>query len=162
MSAAIPIERREIEALLNPAKTMLFGNAVVGNAANVRYAQAYINALQSVLDGTGKRYADFFDSKGGYEAAASFKGAWSPLPEGIKNFTLVQVQEFLTRHGVEVAADTVTNSQVNAVGKLKNNVLTVVNRNDEHDAARADLNDGASVHGASLVDAAIVAQGGAA
>jgi len=161
--SATKIERSAVEALLNPAKTMLFANALIDNERNVLYAQATIKALRSVLHGIGKQCSEFQESKGGYYVPASWQAAWSTLPEGIENFSLPQVQEFLVSSGLQISLDRVSNGDVARGKRLEHCEVSAVNLNNEHDPARADLNDDSGLHDASLVaEKTIVAQGGAA
>ena len=154
----------EIQALLNPAKRMLFLNAIAGNERPVVWAQAAIKTLNSLKDGVGTRAAKHHQSIGGYFVPAEHEAVWAKLPVGVENFTLRQVQEFLRAHGIQIATDAVANHQVNAVEQLKDHMVAAIDSHNEHDTARADVSDGACDHGESPVVAGvdIVDEGGAA
>lgn len=149
---------------MNLAQNGMFINASIGGERAFMFHQGSYKALQSLLRGFGKRAAEFHALKGGYAAKAVFKGAWSPLPEGFENFTLSQVQQFLASHDIKLPPEPVTDLQVNGIDQLDDDVFIAVNGHDKHDAARADVCDGAGLHAAPLVDAdaAIVTTGGAA
>lgn len=147
MSAAI--DRAAVEAFCNRAKQLVLTSAYLGNAENLLFAQGCLNALKSVLSPTSSHMLARRDaSLGGYQALAGFEGAWAALPVDAERLSLGQVQEFLRSHGVQVATDSVTDTQFNAVAKLHCGKCTVVNGNNEHGAARTELDDGAGLHGA--------------
>lgn len=151
-----------VRSLLNSAKTMLFGAALFGNTRSLVWAQASMKTLNALLNGSAQRHAEFSRSKGGYEVPAIFQGAWPVLPDGIENFTMVEVQQFFRSHGVKIAFDAVADSKLDAVIQLEDGALTSINSHNEHDAALADLDDGSGLHVASPVGCVTVQQGGAA
>ena len=159
------IDREIVEALCNRAKQLVLTSAYLCNAENLRFAQGSLNALKAVLAPTYSHMLARRDALlGGYQAPAGFEAAWAALPVDAERLTLVQVQEFLRSHGLQVPADAVTDPEFNAVTKLHSGKGAVVNGHDEHDAAWTDLDDGSRLHAQSPLDvvAPIVAQGGAA
>lgn len=157
------IERSHAVALLNRAKQLVLTQAFLNNANGLLYAQGALSALQSVTEELGGAFLAHRDALlGGYQPLAGFEAAWAALPVDAKHLSLADVREFLTRHGVELAADPISNGNVDAVSQLENGVIPAVNLHDEHDAARAYLNHCASVHANSLGKTAIVVEGGAA
>lgn len=153
-----------VQALHNRAKQLVLTMAWLGKAPELRFAQGSLSALASLLDDADQAVLVERDaSLGGYQPLAGFEAAWAALPISVKNLTLPQVREFLSLHGVEPSTDAVAHSQLDATGGLEDSKLaTVVDVNNEHGAARADLHDGASLHDATSDEPAIVAQGGAA
>ena len=152
-----------ITAMLNCAKRMLIGNALIGNQQAVSWAQASIKTLNSLRDGTAQSAAALHQSKGGYDVPASWQAAWASLPIGVENFTMAQVQEFLGAKGVQLASNRVANRQINGVEQLKNDELAIVNPQDKHPATAADVDDGSALHAAPFfVEKSSMAEGGKA
>ena len=157
------IDRASVEAMYNRAKSLVLTQAWLGKAGGLQFAQGALSELGALLNSTGPAFAAKRDaSEGGYRPFAGFEAAWSALPVGAKDFTLVEMQEFLRTQGIEISSDAVSNGNIDAVGNLKNSEVAAVNGHDEHGAARADLDDGSGLHSASPVVCATVAQGGAA
>lgn len=163
MNPPAVIERSAVQAMHNRAKQLVLTQAWLGKAEGLRFAQGALSALHSIIEGLGAPFAAQRDaSMGGYRALAGFEAAWAALPVGAKNFTLVEAQEFLSAHGVEVATDALANSKVDTVSNLEDGMVPAINGNDEHDSTRADVGDGSGLHDSPFLDHAIVAQGGAA
>lgn len=141
-----------VVAMYNRARQLVLTCGALGNAEGLIFAQGSLNTLRSILETSGATFAARRDaSMGGYQPLAGFEAAWAALPIDVERFTLTQVQEFLGLHGVEISADAVTDSKLDAVEQFKDGAVSVVNGHDEHDAARADLGDGAGEHGESLI-----------
>lgn len=137
----------EIEALLNRAKHVLLIGAWLGKPENVAFAKGSINSLEALQRGVGDKAAAKDASMGSYQPAADLQAAWAALPVDIEKMSFAQVQEFLRAHGLQVPFDPVTDSNLDAVEQLEDAPVTVVNLDDKHGPARAELNDGASGHG---------------
>jgi hypothetical protein len=91
------------------------------------------------------------ESPVGYLPNAMFKAAWASLPDDLEYLSTAQVQEFLQAHGVELATDPVTNGNLGGGMRLKDDVVTAVDKHDKHGIACADVGDGAGCHGGSFV-----------
>lgn len=157
MSAAI--DRAAVEAFCNRAKQLVLTSAYLGSAENLLFAQGCLNALKSVLSPTSSHMLARRDaSLGGYQALAGFEAAWAALPIDAERLSMVQVQEFLRSHGVQVATDSVTDTQFNAVAKLQDAVGAVVKLDDKHAVAAIDVQDGCVLHMApsGVVESVIV------
>jgi hypothetical protein len=138
--------------------------AQLNRPEGVRFAQGAINAYRSILRDAGQLLARR-DAKlpSGYLPFTDFQAAWASLPDNIEHMTVAEVQDFLHTHGVEIATDTVTNGNINGVVKLKDDVVTAIDQHDEHDAAPADVGNGAGCHAESVgVESQILAEGNAA
>lgn len=156
------IERGAVEAMHNRAKQRLLTQAWLGKADGLRFAQGALSELGALLNSKGPAFVAARDaSMGGYQPLAGFEAAWAALPINAKNFTVAEVQEFLRFHGVKPAPDAVSNLRIDAIGDLENGKVSAVDLDDEHDAARAESDDGAGLHWAPLevVGADIVADG---
>lgn len=154
-----PIPRAAVQAMADRAKQLVLTTAWIGNADNLRFAQGSLGALTSLLQvpSAAEFLARRDASVGGYQPATGFQAAWAALPVGAKNFTLVEVQEFLRSHGVQVTPHPVANSHIDTVRNLKNSEVPPIDLNDKHDAARADVNNGSGLHTAApVVDATIL------
>lgn len=157
-----PIVEAEVRALMNLAQTGMFMNALGGSEPAFAHHQGAYKALASFLRGAGKKAVAFNASKGGYPAQAGFKGAWSPLPDGFENLSLVEVGQHLRAHDIEFPLDPVTNDQVDAVIQLKNHASTIVKDDDEHALRRAGACNGSRQDHEASDLAVIVQEGGAA
>lgn len=163
MQTTNQIERRVVEASLNRAKQLVLTQAWLGKAVGLRFAQGALSELNALLHSTGPTFAaNQDDSFGGYQPLAGFEAAWACFPIDAKNLSLAEVQQFLALHGVELSCDAFANMQNDGVTKFKGREVAPVNLNNEHGAARTDLNDGAGLHDASCIETGIVLQGGAA
>ena len=157
------IDRASVEAMYNRARQLMLTCAALSNAKSLGFAQGSFNALRGILQSEYPARAAKNDaSVGGYQPLAGFEAAWAALPVGAERFTLAQMQEFLRTNGVEISAYSVPTSKLNTVEQLKNDEVSALNSHDEHGAARADLDDGSGLHGASPVVCATVAKDGAA
>jgi hypothetical protein len=153
------IERTAVEAMHNRAKQLVLTQAWLGKPDGLRFAQGVMSSLEGLLHSEMPAcFANRDASLGGYQPTAGFEAAWSALPVGAKNFTLAEAQEFLRAQGVELSTDALALLHVNAVGDLKNGVLTPVDLDNEHDAATADVNDSSSLHVSPCVNDGIVVQ----
>lgn len=155
------IDRSAVEAMHNRAKQLVLIQALLNKADGLRFAQGAMSELGALLTCSGPSFAAGRDaSMGGYQPLAGFETAWAALPDGAKNFTLSEVQEFLRAHGIEVSTDAITDRQVNGVNQLKNRIVTAINGHDEHHSASTDLNNGSGLHATTsvVVDTPIVAQ----
>jgi hypothetical protein len=158
-----PIPHAAIVALHNRAKQLVLTQAWLGRAEGLRFAQGALSQLSDLLFSNGPACVAQRDaSLGGYKPLAGFEAAWATLPVNAKNLTLAEVREFLVAQGVELSADAIPHFQADAVEQLKDDMVAVVNTHNEHDSASADLGNGSGLHSSSLMNAAIVAQGGAA
>ena len=149
------IDRSAVEAMHNLCKHMLLIGAWSGREYNLAFAQGGLNALRALATGAGQTGADLHASRGGYKPSALFDGVWSKLPNGIERFTLREVQEFLVANGVQLATDSVTNLGTGSVEYFKYEVFPAIDCHDEHDAARADLDDGSGLHSSTLTPGAL-------
>lgn len=157
------VNRASIEAMYNRFGQLMLTCAALNNAPRLSFAQGGFNALRSILESKiAARAAKSDASVGGYQPLAGFEAAWAALPVGAERFTLTQMQEFLGANGVDISSYAVSNSQFDAVKQFKDGAVCAVNGNDEHSAARADLDDGSGLHGFTPLVCATVAQGGAA
>lgn len=155
---AVPLAH--IVAMHNRFKQLALTQAWLGKSDGLKFAQGGMNALAGFIDGVD--YAQFAErdhSMRGYQPLAGFEAAWATLPDAAERFTLAQMQQHLATHGVELAGDSITNSNVNATQQLKNGPFAMVNGHNKHDALGADFDDGASLHESSTGSAAIVLQG---
>jgi hypothetical protein len=118
------IDRREVEAMHNRAKQLVLTQAWLGKGEGLRFAQGMLSAFQSLTDCSGSQFAAQRDaSMGGYRPLAGFEAAWAALPVDAKNLSLVQIQQFLVAHGVELSTDALSNSNVNAVSDLDHTIV---------------------------------------
>lgn len=153
-----------VQALHNRAKQLVLTMGWLGKAKELSFAQGALCELSALLDSDGPDFLAQRDaSMGGYRPSTGFEAAWAGLPENAKRFTLAEVQQFLRSFGVEVSPDAVTYGNTYAATGLEGGkVAAAFDVHNEHDAARADLHDGASLHIAASDGANIVAEGGAA
>lgn len=157
------IERSHAVAMLNRAKQLVLTQALLNKPDGLLYAQGALGALQAITEEGGGAFVAHRDALlGGYKPLAGFEAAWAALPVDAKHLSLADMREFLTLHGIELAADPISNGNVDGVSQLENGVITAVDLHDEHDAARAYLNHCAGVHANPLGKTAIVVEGGAA
>lgn len=136
-----------IEALLNRAKHVLLIGAWLGKPDNVTFAKGSISALKSMQRDAGSKWAAKDASMGGYQPLARLEAAWAGLPVNLEKLSFAEVQEFLRLCGLQVPLDAVADSDLDAVAQLEDSPVAIVDLDDKHDAARADLRDGASGHG---------------
>jgi hypothetical protein len=138
-------------ALANRAKTGLLFSASIDSRELFSY---WLGCLRTIAeledDGQALFLAQKDASLGGYKPPASLQAAWTALTIGAEPTTLPYVQELLRSHGVEVARDAVTSSQIDAIQKLKNTEPPVIQLNDEHGCLAVEVHDGAAEHKSPL------------
>lgn len=162
-AAGSGIDTGAVQALRNRAVTGLLINAST-SAASAGYVgfsfwRGYIKALQDISTGAGGTLAQV-DLHLGYEPPSHLKSAFAALAKSAESLTFAQVQQLLATQGVEVAADAVTNGQINAGQQLKDSEIKAVHLNDEHAPTAIDGNDG-PLHDGSPLQATVAQKGGA-
>lgn len=143
------IPQAELQAALDREVSLMLMQAALGNAGLFDQAAHGARALSAVRDGVWA-----WSAKRTYHVPPMLKGAWAALPVGIENMTMAQVQELLAAHGVEIAADDVTDLQVDAGQQLEDAQGAVVVAHQEQAAARVHGHHGGSdvvlSHGGAL------------
>jgi hypothetical protein len=159
------VDRSEVQALHNRAKQLVLTMGWLGKAKELSFAQGAMCELGGLLGSKAPGFLAQRDaSMGGYLPQTGFEAAWAALPAGAERYTLAEVQQFLAGYGIEVSTDAVTHGNFYAATGLEHGkVSSVADIHNEHDAARADLDDGSGFHSAPcVVEPTIVVQGGAA
>jgi hypothetical protein len=85
--------------------------------------------------------------------------AWARLTDGLERLTVAQVQQRFAAEGIEVAADFITQIQVDAIRQRPGRELPVVALHNESAPALVDCHDAPVCHIAPPVKRAIVPQG---
>lgn len=85
--------------------------------------------------------------------------AWTRLTDGLERLTVAQVQQRFAAEGIEVAADFVTQIQIDAVRQRPGRELPVVALHNESAPALVNCHDAPVCHTAPPVKRAIVPQG---
>lgn len=108
--------RAAITAMRNRAAQTVLVTAHQGKAHQFVFAQGMLKALNSLLNRPEPaKFAAVRDaSMGGYQPLTGFEAAWAALPVCMESLSLVEVQQFLTAQGVQIATDAVANSQLDA------------------------------------------------
>lgn len=151
-ATAGPCTQAAITALLNRAQALLLTQAWLGKPEGVAFARGSINALKSLQSGRGELWAaKDANLKLGYEVNTYLQRAWPGLPEGLERLTMAEVQQHLCSKGIELAADTVAHRDIDGIAKLENDAITLVNADDEHDAARTEVGNGTGAHTGSFL-----------
>lgn len=104
----------ELEAALDRAVGLMLTQAAFGNLRFFEQARHEARALSAVRDGVWA-----WSANRPYHVPPMLKAAWAALPVGIENMSMAQVQQLLVAHGVEMAADDVTEQQLNAGQQLE-------------------------------------------
>ena len=159
---AIPLA--SIQAMLNRYKASMLVCALRGFTAEFYRSQGHAQALSDLISHSeSAAFAAKTDASiGGHQPLGGFEAAWAALPMRFEMLTLAQVKEVLASTGTQWPGDEIANSQIDSTQQLESGKVAVANLGDKHDAPGAKLNDDALLHSASLGEAAIVAEGGAA
>lgn len=146
------IDRGAVQALHDRAKQLVLTMGCLGKSKELSFAQGALCELSALLKSEAPGFlAQRAALMGGYQPLAGFEAAWAALPEGAERYTLAEVQQFLTSHGVEISADAITHGNFYAASGFEyDKVSSVVDIHNEHDAAQADLNDDAGLHTKSI------------
>lgn len=97
----------EVQAALDRAVACLLMQAMLGETERFEQVRHVARELRLVLDGRWKGSA-------AYQPPPLLQAAWPALPVGIEWMSVPQVQQFLSAHGVELAADDVSQLQLDA------------------------------------------------
>lgn len=154
----------QCDALRHRAHTGMLFNVLLQSERPQQFDfwQGYAKAAADMAKGTATRLALKDASLGGYETPRSLTAAAGCLGDDIYRLTRTQVVERLASAGFKVPADPLADGDVIPAQQFKDGAIAPLDLNDEHPAQAVVVSDGANRHDASHVDAAIVAQGGAA
>lgn len=144
---SIPVA--ELEAALDREVSLMLMQAALGHAPLFYQAAHGARALSAVRDGVWA-----WSAKRPYHVPPMLKAAWAALPVGIEDMPMAQVQQLLATHGVELAADDVTDLQLNAGQQLEDAQGAGVVLNQEQATALGNGRHGAGdvvlSHGGAL------------
>lgn len=167
MSTPLPIERREVQALLNRARLGMALRALqdqhVEQSPLFDVFQGRAKALAEVLASAGKRLADKDDELGGYAAQGVLQAALARLPDHCERLSFAEMKSLVRAQLIDGTSEVVTGSQVDAVVQLQNAVSASFEAHDKHSVAVVDVGDGAVLHSETPgTSTDILAEGGAA
>ena len=153
-----------VQALLNRAKAGLLATAFLqcGPKHQFEWWQGYAKALHDMTSDAGQKLADKDLRLGGYQLPSVLQIAADVLNEDVYRLSRAEIEDRITQAGIKVPIDSLALSDFAGPEQLKNGTVTTIDLNDEHRAARVNLNDGSCLHSSPQGNAVIVAQGGAA
>lgn len=160
------IQRSEVEALLYRAATGLLGNlAFEAERKHDTYDfwQGYAKALRDLQRGAGQGLADKDAALGGYQGGGIFRAAARVLGNDLYDLPRAEVAQRIANAGIKFSLHAVSDCDEAAALVVIDGAVAAIDLHDEHPISLVDADDSSlDQHAFSPVDAAIVAQGGAA
>lgn len=154
-----PVDAEIVGAMLQRGRTRMV-QAVLNETGLVNaqkmydHWQGFASCASSLLTNAAEAMA-LHDQASDLDGVA--QATLARLPNDCERFSFADMKRLVGTEGVDLAADSVTNSNVDAVVQLQDGVRTVIKFDDKHAVAGIDVQDGCEVHGVLPVADAIVA-----
>lgn len=162
MSAANTVDKKTVEAMLQRGRTRMVQALLhLSNADNTQrmfdHWQGFANCAAALLSSQAAVMASHDQAS---DADSAAQAALSSLPDDLERLSFADMKRLVRTQSVDLAVDTVTHCNLDAVVQLQDGVRTVIKFDDKHAVAGVDVQDGGRVHSDLPVEAAILTEGG--